>query len=116
VSDLLATLQRRLVECLTSKELERKFQEAALVEMIYYPENKGVVTIKQETVMMDGRTAHRTQAKQTNKQTTWPLVRKRTIPTERPPLVGESSCRLLWIEGCRVVSAADPPRSLISVF
>jgi hypothetical protein len=29
--------------------------------------------------------------KQTNKQTKtpWPLVRKRTIPTERPPLVGE---------------------------
>jgi hypothetical protein len=26
---------------------------------------------------------------QTNKQTPWPLVRKRTIPTERPPLVGE---------------------------
>jgi hypothetical protein len=24
-----------------------------------------------------------------NKQTPWPLVRKRTIPTERPPLVGE---------------------------
>jgi hypothetical protein len=28
-------------------------------------------------------------AKHTNKQTLWPLVRKRTIPTERPPLVGE---------------------------
>jgi hypothetical protein len=25
----------------------------------------------------------------TNKQTPWPLVRKRTIPTERPPLLGE---------------------------
>jgi hypothetical protein len=24
-----------------------------------------------------------------NKQTPWPLVRKRTIPTERPPLVDE---------------------------
>jgi hypothetical protein len=24
-----------------------------------------------------------------NKQTPWPLVRERTIPTERPPLVGE---------------------------
>jgi hypothetical protein len=24
-----------------------------------------------------------------NKQTPWPVVRKRTIPTERPPLVGE---------------------------
>jgi hypothetical protein len=25
----------------------------------------------------------------TNKQTPWPLVRERTIPTERPPLVDE---------------------------
>jgi hypothetical protein len=25
----------------------------------------------------------------TNKQTQWPLVRERTIPTERPPLVDE---------------------------
>jgi hypothetical protein len=31
------------------------------------------------------------------------LVRKRTIPTERPPLVGEVS-----VCGCRVVSATDP--------
>jgi hypothetical protein len=27
--------------------------------------------------------------KKTNKQTPWPLVRERTIPTERPPLVHE---------------------------
>jgi hypothetical protein len=27
--------------------------------------------------------------KKTNKQTPWPLVRERTIPTERPPLVDE---------------------------
>jgi hypothetical protein len=32
------------------------------------------------------------------------LVRERTIPTERPPLVVE----LLRIEGRRMVSAADP--------
>jgi hypothetical protein len=51
-----------------------------------------------------------------NKQTPWSLVRKRTIPTEQPPLVHEILCQLMWIEGCRVVSAADPPRSLISVF
>jgi hypothetical protein len=25
-------------------------------------------------------------------------------------------CQFFWVEGCRVVSAADPPRSLISVF
>jgi uncharacterized protein YeeX (DUF496 family) len=52
----------------------------------------------------------------TNKQTPWPLVRERTIPTERPPLVDEIECQLLQVEGCRVVSAADPLRSLISVF
>jgi hypothetical protein len=30
-----------------------------------------------------------TTIKQTNKQTPWPLVRERTIPTDRPPLVDE---------------------------
>jgi hypothetical protein len=30
-----------------------------------------------------------TANKQTNKQTPWPLVRERTIPTDRPPLVDE---------------------------
>jgi hypothetical protein len=49
-------------------------------------------------------------------QTPWPLVRERTIPTELPPLVDEIYCQLLWIEGYRMVKAADPPRSLISVF
>jgi hypothetical protein len=38
-------------------------------------------------------------------QTPWPLVRKRTIPTERPPLVGEIQCQILRIEGCRLVSS-----------
>jgi hypothetical protein len=32
---------------------------------------------------------YKTKNKQTNKQTPWPLVRERTIPTDRPPLVGE---------------------------
>jgi hypothetical protein len=54
--------------------------------------------------------------KQNKKQTPWPLVRKRTIPSERLPLVDEIWCQLLWIEGCHVVSAADLLRSLISVF
>jgi hypothetical protein len=45
-----------------------------------------------------------------------PLVRKRTIPTERPPLVDEILCQLLRKEGCRAVNVADPPQSLISVF
>jgi hypothetical protein len=50
------------------------------------------------------------------KQEPWPLVRERSIPTDLPPLVDELLCQLLWIEGCRVVSAADPLRPLISVF
>jgi hypothetical protein len=32
---------------------------------------------------------HTREDKNTNKQTPWPLVRERTIPTERPPLVDE---------------------------
>jgi hypothetical protein len=41
------------------------------------------------------------------KKTPWPLVRKRTIPTEQPPLVGEVSAKFAD-RGCRVVSATDP--------
>jgi hypothetical protein len=33
------------------------------------------------------------------KKTPWLLVRKRTIPTERPPLVGEVSAKLLRMKG-----------------
>jgi hypothetical protein len=40
------------------------------------------------------------------KKTQWPLVRKRAIPIEQSPLVGEIQCRLLRIEGCRVVSGS----------
>ena len=37
--------------------------------------------------------------------------------TERAAAAGRrSECQLLWIEGCLVVSATDPPRPLISVF
>ena len=36
------------------------------------------------------------------------LVRERTIPTERPPPVGEVSANFLRIEGCHVVNATDP--------
>ena len=36
------------------------------------------------------------------------LVRERTIPTERPPPVGEVSANFLRIEGCHVVSATSP--------
>jgi hypothetical protein len=50
------------------------------------------------------------------KKTPWLLVRERTISTDRPPLVDDFYCQLLWVVGCRVVSAADPLRSLISVF
>jgi hypothetical protein len=50
------------------------------------------------------------------KQTPWYLFRKQTLPNESPPLVGEIYCQLLRIEGCRVVSVADPLWSLISVF
>jgi hypothetical protein len=34
----------------------------------------------------------------------------RTSPTDRRPLVDEIWCQRLWIEGCRVVSAAGPLR------
>jgi hypothetical protein len=52
--------------------------------------------------------------KNKQEQTPCPLVRELTRPTDQPPLVGEIYCQLLCIEQCRVVSAADPLRSLIS--
>jgi hypothetical protein len=36
------------------------------------------------------------------------LVRERTIPIERSPLVGEVSVNFCGKEGCRVISTADP--------
>jgi hypothetical protein len=32
--------------------------------------------------------------KQTKKQTLWPLVRKRTIPTERPPMCMQQGTKI----------------------
>jgi hypothetical protein len=49
----------------------------------------------------------------TTKQTLWLLVRKRTIPTDRPPLVGEVSANFLQIDGGQ---RNRFPWSLISVF
>jgi hypothetical protein len=48
---------------------------------------------------------YNSKQKQTNSVV---LVRKRTIPTERPPLVGEVSANLAD-RGCRVVSATNSP-------
>ena len=43
-----------------------------------------------------------------NKTNSVALVRTRSIPTERPPPVGEVSANFLWKEGCHVVSATGP--------
>jgi hypothetical protein len=43
------------------------------------------------------------------------LVRKRTIPTERPPLVGEVSANFLQVEG-DASSAQRIPTTVFSVF
>jgi hypothetical protein len=40
-------------------------------------------------------------------------VRERTIPTSRPPLVGEVIANFLRIEGCHVVSVTDPYGSIL---
>jgi hypothetical protein len=42
-----------------------------------------------EDVNLLGYNIHTINRNTKNEQTHWPLVRKRTIPTERPPLVGE---------------------------
>jgi hypothetical protein len=43
-------------------------------------------------------------------------VRKRTIPTERLPLVSEVSANFLWIEGCHVVNVTNGPLSRPTTF
>jgi hypothetical protein len=48
-------------------------------------------------------------------KTPYPLVRKRTIPTERPPLVGEVSANFLRIEGVAWSEQRIPP-AVNSVF
>jgi hypothetical protein len=52
----------------------------------------------------------RYRAANRTKETPWPLVRKRTIPN------GDRHLSTKFNEGCHVVGAADPLRSLISVF
>jgi hypothetical protein len=42
------------------------------------------------------------------KKTPWLVLRKRTIPTERSPLVSEVSANFFADRGCRVISATDP--------
>jgi hypothetical protein len=44
----------------------------------------------------------------TKKQTLWLSIRQRTIPTDRPPLLGKGSANFLRIERCRVLSAMGP--------
>jgi hypothetical protein len=39
--------------------------------------------------MQEGREIYKSTKQKQNKQTPWPLVRQRTIPTERPPFVDE---------------------------
>jgi hypothetical protein len=50
------------------------------------------------------------------KHTPWPLAREGTITTAQPPPVDDIYCQLLWREGCRMFSAANPLRPLISDF
>jgi hypothetical protein len=44
----------------------------------------------------------------TNKTNSMVLARERTIPTERPPLVGEVIANFFVDKGCHVVSVTDP--------
>jgi hypothetical protein len=48
------------------------------------------------------------------KQTLWPLVHKRAIPTERSPRVGKIYYQLLRIEGCHGVTAG--PHTVVNLF
>jgi hypothetical protein len=48
-----------------------------------------ICTLKMEAICPSGPSVNFKVIRQKQKQTQWALVRKRTIPTERPPLVDE---------------------------
>jgi hypothetical protein len=50
------------------------------------------------------------------KRTPWPLVASELYRLSDRHFLAKFSVPTLWIEGCCVVNAADPLRSLISVF
>jgi hypothetical protein len=49
----------------------------------------GWVAVKRRRVSIIRRCTYAAKGKHKKQQTPWPLVRERTIPTERPPLVDE---------------------------
>jgi hypothetical protein len=63
-------------------------------------------TLTQQRIVLVTGLTERLQNVKKKKKTPWLLVRERTIPTERPPLVGVVPT--FANRGCRVVSATDP--------
>jgi hypothetical protein len=58
---------------------------ARMIEAVSSSETSALTRATLRHISEDGiRYSHKT-----NKQTPWPLVRERTIPTDRPPLVNE---------------------------
>jgi hypothetical protein len=68
-------------------ELEKIWKEVIMAKSIYYPD-----------ICLEGL----------RKKTALAMVRQRTMPTERPPLVGEV-VPTFADRGCCVVSATDAP-------
>jgi hypothetical protein len=92
--------------CISDNQVSQPCRRPGNVQHYYILDCKGLVIQLEDTRFEISNCA---AFFMTNKnQTPWPLVRKRTIPIERPPLVGEFYSQLLWIEGCRMVSAGDP--------
>jgi hypothetical protein len=56
-------------------QVESNFTQALIPQVVFKPKIPEFALEKTEQIQA--------------KPTPWPLVRKRTIPTERPPLVGE---------------------------
>jgi hypothetical protein len=69
---------------LTKLKIIIVFPSSELGSTKYVTSTRTADSWRGEQVCADDKTK-----KQTNKQTPWPLVRERTIPTERPPLVDE---------------------------
>jgi hypothetical protein len=101
------------IRLVNDSDLSPKFC-CTIVAILHFSLQSFAQTVSAEPHTCGNEMRRSVRMEKTNKQkqTPWPLVRKRTISTERPPLVDEIYCQLLWIEGCRVVSAADPPRRM----
>jgi hypothetical protein len=76
-----------------------------IINLFYFTLSVHLVYIKSFNNNNNNNNNNKTKLKKTNSMV-W--VCERTIPTERPPLVGRSDCQRFADRGCHMVSVTDP--------